>query len=181
MFAPDPVTPDDRPLPELADAAPPPAALETIGTYLHAAATLGRRTAEMHRALAADSRDPAFAPEPFGAADAAALREDIRAQGRQALAALRENVDRLPGAVAPEARQLLKAGPGVLERLGGAMPTGAGAVKIRCHGDYHLGQILWVANDFVILDFEGEPTRTVEERRGKRSPLKDVAGMLRSY
>jgi maltose alpha-D-glucosyltransferase/alpha-amylase len=179
--APDPVTPDPRPLTELADAAPPPAALETIGPYLHAAATLGRRTAELHLALAADPRDPAFAPEPLTAADLARLRDGVVTQGREALTALRENLGRLSGEVAADARRLLEVAPGALGRLAAEPPPPPAAAKIRCHGDYHLGQVLWVENDYVILDFEGEPTRPVEERRARQSPLKDVAGMVRSY
>src|SRR5262249_27353763 len=161
-YGPDPVAPDDRPLVELAQADPPPGAVETIGAYLHAAATLGRRTAELHLALAADPRDPAFAPEPFTPADLAALREDIAGQGRAALKAMQDHLDRLPEEVAPQGRRLLAEGPGVLERLREAPPEGAAGEKIRVHGDYHLGQVLWVENDFVILDFEGEPTRSVE-------------------
>jgi len=180
MSAPDPVAPDNRSLLELSASAPPPGALEAIGAYLHAAGTLGRRTAEMHLALA-DANDPDFAPEPFAPADAARLRESIREQGRKALATLRDNWEKLPEEVAPSARRLLDEGPGVLERLNQESPVHPDADKIRCHGDYHLGQVLRVENDFVILDFEGEPTRTVEERRAKQSPLKDVAGMVRSY
>ncbi len=181
MHGPDPVVPDARPLPELAEASPPPGALETIGAFLHAGATLGRRTAEMHAALAADPRDPAFAPEPFTTADLAHLRAGIQKQGRQALAALRDNLDRLSGEVAEAARRLQEEGPQALERLGQAPVTAVGGQKIRVHGDYHLGQVLWAENDFIILDFEGEPTRSVEERRARQSPLKDVAGMLRSF
>jgi len=83
--------------------------------------------------------------------------------------------------VSSEAQQLLEEGPRALERLGEGSPFRASASKIRCHGDYHLGQVLWVDNDFIILDFEGEPTRTVQQRRAKLSPLKDVAGMPRSF
>ncbi len=181
MYGPDPVSPDPRSLTELSESEPPPAVLETIGAYLHAAATLGRRTAQMHLALADDPRDPAFAPAPLTPADAAALRDSIVSQARRGLTVLRENLDRLPEAVAPDARRLLDLGPGTLERLAQAPPSVADAAKTRVHGDYHLGQVLWVENDYVILDFEGEPTRTVQERRAKQSPLKDVAGMLRSY
>jgi maltose alpha-D-glucosyltransferase/alpha-amylase len=163
-----------------ADSVAPPAAREMIGGYLQPAATLGRRTAELHRALAADTTDPAFAPEPLAAADLEALREEIRSRGLQALAVLRDNRERLPPDVAPGVRQLLQEGPGVLEHLETG-PAGASGQKIRCHGDYHLGQVLWADNDFIILDFEGEPLRSVAERRAKQSPLKDVAGMLRSF
>jgi len=181
MRSPAPPAPDDRSLLELADAAPPPGAGEVIGDSLHASGTLGRRTAEMHLALAAHMGTPDFAPEPFMPADAAALRASIREQGQLALAALRDNVEQLPAEVGEAARHLLAKGSDVLNRLEEESPLQTNAVKIRCHGDYHLGQVLRVENDFVILDFEGEPTRTVEERRAKRSPLKDVAGMVRSY
>jgi maltose alpha-D-glucosyltransferase/alpha-amylase len=181
MSAPDPVAPDTRPLLELSESDPPPGVLEAIGGYLHSAATLGRRTAEMHLALATGPQNPDFTPEPFTAADAAALRDNIHAQGRRTLAALRDNIEQLPKEVAASAQRLLDEGPTLLERLRREQSFQGGAAKIRCHGDYHLGQVLRVENDYIILDFEGEPARPVRERRAKQSPLKDVAGMLRSY
>jgi maltose alpha-D-glucosyltransferase/alpha-amylase len=174
------VAPDERPLVELAGADPPAGALEVLGTWLHAAAVLGQRTAELHHHLA-DSDDPAFAPQPLTTADLEALAADTLEQGRRALAILEDNLQRLPGDVVPAARQLLERGSVVLKRLGQPPVIPSGTMKIRCHGDYHLAQVLWVDNDFVILDFEGEPTRSVDARRRQQSPLKDVAGMLRSF
>ena len=181
MWGPDPVPPDARPLAELAYASPPLAALETIGAYLHAAAMLGRRTAEMHLALAAESNDPDFAPQPLDEHDLRVLQDDIARQGQQALSALQSNLDRLPATIAADAQKLLEVGPHAIERLAASWQAVPRATKTRIHGDYHLGQVLWVDNDYVILDFEGEPTRTVDQRRAKFSPIRDIAGMLRSY
>jgi maltose alpha-D-glucosyltransferase/alpha-amylase len=177
----DPLPPKPRPLLELANTAPPAAIQEVMGSYLQTAAILGRRTAELHLALAGATQDPLFTPEPLTAVDLGALIAQIQKLGRQALGALRDHAPTLPGEVGAEAHRLLTEGPRCLEHLAQIPAVPSGAVKIRCHGDYHLGQVLRVENDFVILDFEGEPTRTVAERRAKQSPLKDVAGMLRSF
>lgn len=176
-----PLAADDRPLLELAESPPPPDVACVIGAYLDAAGTLGRRTAEMHQALAADAGNPDFATEPFTPEDAHSLCESTQQQAESALAGLRDNLDRLPPDVASAAHQLLKEWSGVLCGEEQETLRKIHAAKIRCHGDYHLGQVLRVENDYVILDFEGEPLRTLAERRAKQSPLKDVAGMLRSY
>ena len=159
----------------------PPRVAEAIGPYLDAAATLGRRTAELHLALASVADDPAFAPEPLGAADLAALAEEVREQVEAALAALRTGLDGLPAPVVPEARQVLEGVPGLLAALGRLAEAPMAATRIRVHGDYHLGQVLRTGDDFVILDFEGEPARPLARRRAKQSPVKDVVGMLRSF
>src|SRR5439155_17177342 len=99
------------------------------------------------------------------AADMAALREETLAQARKAFDALAANVGRLPPEVAGPARGLIENRGAVLDRLATTEQSVPAAAKTRVHGDYHLGQVLWVENDYVILDFEGEPTRTVDERR----------------
>ena len=165
--------------------AKPTAEQPNIGSYLDAAATLGRRTAQMHAALADGRSNPNFALEPLTQTDVAWLRQEIDTQAQTALTALAYHIDRLPPTVLESARWLLGEGRAALQAVGEQIDQRQTAtmqlMKSRIHGDYHLGQVLWVDGDYVILDFEGEPTRTVQERREKFSPIRDVAGMLRSY
>ena len=158
-----------------------PYAREHIGTYLDAAAQLGRRTAELHVALAANTLDPAFSPEPLTVEDIDLLREELIEHAGSAFDALKANVAGLPDSVLERAGLVLSRRTVVLDRLRQLATEPTDALRTRIHGDYHLGQVLRAKGDFVILDFEGEPARSLAERRTKQSPLKDVAGMLRSF
>jgi maltose alpha-D-glucosyltransferase / alpha-amylase len=150
--------------------------------YLELAAQLGLRTAELHRALCPEAAvDPAFMPEPITPADLAAWGEHAVRAAEATLGALARSRDALPPAAHPLAERLLERRAALLARFGELLPARLDALKTRFHGDYHLGQVLAVQNDFTIIDFEGEPLRELIDRRQKSSPLRDIAGMLRSY
>ncbi len=155
----------------------PPQASDLIGIPLVAAATIGRRTAEMHRLLARETDDGAFAPEPLAPADVARLVREVSAETDATLAALEGGLpDGGPSRTDPAAVSAAIASR--LAAIGDILDTGC---RTRIHGDYHLGQILWAEQDLIVLDFGGEPARPIDERRAKRSPLRDVADMVRSF
>jgi maltose alpha-D-glucosyltransferase / alpha-amylase len=161
----------------------PASAREHAALYLDAAALLGRRTAEMHLALATSTHNPAFAAESFTTGDLVADADRIDAQLSSTLAALRRGMSQLSEASMDIAALILSRRVQLFARaraIASATPADAGQ-RTRIHGDYHLGQVLRSRGDYVILDFEGEPARSLQERRTKQSPLKDVAGMLRSF
>jgi maltose alpha-D-glucosyltransferase/alpha-amylase len=158
-----------------------PLAREAIGFYLDSAATLGRRTAEMHLALAGEDSDPAFAPEPITAKETGELLDQLRAHAAGALDLLKSSIARLPDDLLEKAGLLLSQRSRIFARFRDLPEAELARGKTRIHGDYHLGQVLVSGADYDIIDFEGEPARTLEERRAKHSPLKDVAGMLRSF
>lgn len=158
-----------------------PAAEQHIGAYLASARLLGRRTAELHLALNSDPTDPVFAPEPFTADFQAYLHRSMRELTGRIMGLLRARRDALPEGVRPDAQRVLGLEGAIAARFDALAGRPLAATRSRIHGDYHLGQVLYTGDDFMLIDFEGEPARPLSERQMKRSPLQDVAGMLRSF
>jgi maltose alpha-D-glucosyltransferase/alpha-amylase len=149
---------------------------ELAGAYIEAARLLGRRTGEMHLALADPAGGPAFAPEEFGKLYQRSVSQTMRNTTGKVLRRLRAEADRLPGAAA-----LLDQTAALNDRFRAVLDPAIGGARIRVHGDYHLGRLLFTGKDFVVTDFDGDTARSVEERRVKRSAFRDVAGMIRSF
>jgi trehalose synthase-fused probable maltokinase len=151
-----------------------------IGQALDAAACLGRRTAALHLMLGEESSDPAFASEAVTPAYLEARHASMRQLWKQVVWSLQQRA--LAGIRDQQnAAELLAQEPSVLALFQSLLEVKQGGRRIRCHGDFHLGQVLWTGEDYVVTDFEGEPARPIHERRLKHSPLYDVAGMLRSF
>jgi trehalose synthase-fused probable maltokinase len=158
----------------------PTAAREVYGEFLSSGELLGTRTAQMHLALAADPVDPAFAPEPFAESERRAYFRRCANEARATFQLLAGHAPRLTGRTAEQAQRVATLEPAALDRYARLVDKPIDVYAIRCHGDYHLGQVLWTGGDFMIIDFEGEPARNIDERRRKQLAMRDVAGMIRS-
>ncbi len=152
-----------------------------VGPLAHLMELLGRRLGELHQALASAPADSMMAPEPFTPFFQRALYQSLRNLVVRVLGALESHVDDFVPATRGSVLRLVASRDRILERFRMLVGGPLGGQRIRCHGDLHLGQILWTGDDVVFIDFEGEPARTMGDRKTKRSPLIDVAGMLRSF
>ncbi len=173
-------SPDAPPL-VLAEQTTPTNAAELIGPYLAEAELLGQRTAELHLALATNTENADFRPEPFTPDYQNTFYQSNSRLIRETFSLLAGKLAELEPPVRMSAERLLALEMGLQTNFHSWLDRPVTGLRTRVHGDYHLGQVLWTGNDFVIIDFEGEPARSMAERRLKQSPLRDVAGMLRSF
>jgi maltose alpha-D-glucosyltransferase/alpha-amylase len=154
---------------------------ELVGSYLHAAQLMGRRVAEMHAALAGDGAEPGLAPEPLTPHYQRSVYQSQRNLTGRSMQLLRRSLSSLDERERAGAEELLARQGELLRRFAALIERRVSAKRIRCHGDLHLGQVLFTGRDFLIIDFEGEPARSLSDRRAKRTPMRDVAGLLRSF
>ena len=159
----------------------PPLAEDRLGAYLPAARLLGQRTGELHRVLGAARGHPQLAPDRFSLLYQRSAYQSLRGLTCSVIDAVRTHLPRLPATLHQQAERIAAAESELLTRFRSILDRRLTAVRIACHGNYHLHQVLWTGDDFTIIDFEGEPPRPLFERRLKRSPLVDVASMVRSF
>jgi len=152
-----------------------------LGELKDFAGMLGQRLGEMHQMLAQSTDNPDFAPQATSAKEAQAIGKDVAAQVENALRLLKQNQSQLNPADQAMVARLLEHRKTVLAHVQELAGKAAGGLRIRVHGDLHLGQVLVIKGDAYLIDFEGEPARPLHERRGKHSPYKDVSGVLRSF
>ncbi|MEO6600850.1 MAG: phosphotransferase, partial [Polyangiaceae bacterium] len=164
----------------LAQATPPPVISELAGPYLSQATLLGVRTAEVHLVLASGT-EPAFAPESFSTLHQQSIYQRAHGGLVRTFEALRRRAAEMPPEIQPLVAQVLTREKAINERIRRITRSKIEATRTRCHGDLHLGQVLFTGDDFQLIDFEGEPARPLNERRYKRSPLRDAMGMIRSF
>src|SRR5438270_5368212 len=170
-----------RSLLEASKLEPSEIASKVIGGYLDSARLLGRRTAELHAALASDPDDPAFAPERITALDQRSIYQSLSGLSMRATDLLRTQLNKIPADARDEGRKVLELESRIAYLLKSFLARRLNTTRIRVHGDDHLGQGLYTGHDFVIIDFEGQPTRSLYELRLERPATRDVAGMLRSF
>lgn len=159
----------------------PPFIAELIGdAYLNNVSLLGKRTAELHIALSSIVETKEFAPEPFSVLYQRSIYQSVQGLINKAIQSLKKNLGKIPKDLHKEVDIVISSQDKMLKIAQKILQKKISAMKMRIHGDYHLGQVLHTGKDFVIIDFEGEPARPSSERRLKQFPFKDVAGLIRS-
>ena len=159
----------------------PEAAADHVGTYLESARLLGVRTAELHLALASGEAGSEFCAEPLTSHYLRGVFQSMRSLATQNLRLLRKQMKNLPPELVAAAHRVLELEGAILQQYRRLIERNFMAKRIRIHGDFHLGQVLWTGRDFVFVDFQGDAEVPISERRIKRSPLSDVARLLRSF